>query len=71
MEERRMKHYMAPSMKVRCCATTDFGRKSWSISCPDRNMEAFNQLSHYEGLSLLPSVCGWILIQQTLIRKKQ
>ena len=37
------------------------------LSCPDRNMEVFNQLSHYEGLRLLPSVCGWKLIQQTLI----
>ena len=29
-----------------------------TLSCPDRNMEVFNQLSHYEGLRLLPSVCG-------------
>ena len=29
-------------------------------------MEVFNQLRHYEGLRLLPSVCGWKLIQQTL-----
>ena len=38
-----------------------------TLSCPDRNMEVFNQLRHYEGLRLLPSVCGWKLIQQTLI----
>ena len=38
-----------------------------TLSCPDRNMEVFNQLSHHEGLRLLPSVCGWKLIQQTLI----
>ena len=40
-----------------------------TLSCPDRNMEVFNQLRHYEGLRLLPSVCGWKLIQQTLISK--
>ena len=40
-----------------------------TLSCPDRNMEVFNQLSHYEGLRLLPSVCGWKLIQQTLINR--
>ncbi|MDY4408467.1 MAG: hypothetical protein SPE53_04995, partial [Prevotella sp.] len=28
-----------------------------TLSCPDRNMEVFNQLSHHEGLRLLPSVC--------------
>ena len=38
-----------------------------TLSCPDRNMEVLNQLRHYEGLRLLPSVCGWKLIQQTLI----
>ena len=32
-------------------------------------MEVFNQLRHYEGLRLLPSVCGWKLTQQTLISK--
>ena len=37
-----------------------------TLSCPDRNMEVFNQLRHYEGLRLLPSVCGRKLIQQTL-----
>ena len=41
-----------------------------TLSCPDRNMEVFNQLRHYEGLRLLPSVCGWKLIQQTLIMYK-
>ena len=38
-----------------------------TLSCPDRNMEVFNQLRHYEGLRLLPSVCEQIIIQQTLI----
>ena len=38
-----------------------------TLSCPDRIMEVFYQLRHYEGLRLLPSVCGWKLIQQTLI----
>ena len=37
-----------------------------TLSCPGRNMEVFNQLRHYEGLRLLPSVCGRKLIQQTL-----
>ena len=37
-----------------------------TLSCPDRNMEVFNQLRHYEGLRLLPSVCEQIIIQQTL-----
>ena len=41
-----------------------------TLSCPDRNMEVFNQLSHYEGLRLLPSVCGWKLIQQTRINSQ-
>ena len=40
-----------------------------TLSCPDRIMEVFNQLRHYEGLRLLPSVCGWKFIQQTLISK--
>ena len=40
-----------------------------TLSCPDRNMEVFNQLRHYEGLRLLPSVCEQIIIPQTLIRK--
>ena len=39
-----------------------------TLSCPGRNIEVFNQLRHYEGLRLLPSVCGWKLIQQTLIK---
>ena len=38
-----------------------------TLSCLDRNMEVFNQLRHYEGLRLLPSVCEQIIIQQTLI----
>ena len=38
-----------------------------TLSCPDRIMEVFYQLRHYEGAHLLPSVCGWKLIQQTLI----
>ena len=42
-----------------------------TLSCPDRNMEVFNQLSHYEGLRLLPSVCGWKLIQQTIIIRNE
>ena len=42
-----------------------------TLSCPDRNMEVFNQLSHYEGLRLLSSVCGWKLIQQTRIIDKR
>ena len=37
-----------------------------TLSCPGRNIEVFNQLRHYEGLRLLPSVCGRKLIQQTL-----
>ena len=37
------------------------------MSCPDRIMEVFYQLRHYEGSHLLPSVCGRKLIQQTLI----
>ena len=37
-----------------------------TLSCPDRIMEVFYQLRHYEGARLLPSVCGWKLIQQTL-----
>ena len=37
-----------------------------TLSCPDRIMEFFYQLRHYEGLHLLLSVCGWKLIQQTL-----
>ena len=37
-----------------------------TLSCPGRNMEVFNQLRHYEGLRLLPSVCGRKLIQHTL-----
>ena len=38
-----------------------------TLSCPDRIMEVFYQLRHYEGSHLLPSVCGRKLIQQTLI----
>ena len=38
-----------------------------TLSCPDRNMEFFYLLRHYEGLDLLPSVCDRKLIQQTLI----
>ena len=41
-----------------------------TLSCLDRNMEVFNQLRHYEGLRLLPSVCGQKLIQQTLFIPK-
>ena len=37
-----------------------------TLSCPDRIMEFFYQLRHYEGSHLLLSVCGWKLIQQTL-----
>ena len=39
-----------------------------TLSCPDRIMEFFYQLRHYEGSHLLLSVCGWKLIQQTLLR---
>ncbi|MCI6069657.1 MAG: hypothetical protein MR710_05800, partial [Bacteroidales bacterium] len=39
-----------------------------TLSCPDRIMEVFYQLRHYEGSHLLPSVCGRKLIQQTLIK---
>ena len=39
-----------------------------TLSCPDRIMEVFYQLRHYEGSHLLPSVCGRKLIQQTQIR---
>ena len=38
-----------------------------TLSCPDRIMEVFYQLRHYEGSHLLLSVCDRILIQQTLI----
>ena len=38
-----------------------------TLSCPDRIMEVFYQLRHYEGSHLLPSICGRKLIQQTLI----
>ena len=38
-----------------------------TLSCPDRIMEVFYQLRHYEVSHLLPSVCGRKLIQQTLI----
>ena len=38
-----------------------------TLSCPDRIMEFFYQLRHYEGSHLLLSVCGRKLIQQTLI----
>ena len=38
-----------------------------TLSCPDRIMEFFYQLRHYEGSHLLLSVCGWKLIQQTLL----
>ena len=38
-----------------------------TLSCPDRIMEVFYQLRHYEGSHLLPSVCGQKLILQTLI----
>ena len=38
-----------------------------TLSCPDRIMEVFYQLRHYEGSHLLLSVCGRKLIQQTLI----
>ncbi|MDD6501055.1 MAG: hypothetical protein PUF38_04040, partial [Bacteroidales bacterium] len=37
-----------------------------TLSCPDRIMEVFYQLRHYEGSHLLLSVCGRKLIQQTL-----
>ena len=37
-----------------------------TLSCPDRIMEFFYQLRHYEGSHLLLSVCGQKLIQQTL-----
>ena len=40
-----------------------------TLSCPDRIMEVFYQLRHYEGSHLLLSVCGRKLIQQTLISK--
>ena len=40
-----------------------------TLSCPDRIMEFFYQLRHYEGSHLLLSVCGQKLIQQTLINK--
>ena len=40
-----------------------------TLSCPDRIMEFFYQLRHYEGSHLLLSVCGWKLIQQTLVIK--
>ena len=39
-----------------------------TLSCPDRIMEFFYQLRHYEGAHLLLSVCCRKLIQQTLIR---
>ena len=39
-----------------------------TLSCPDRIMEFFYQLRHYEGSHLLLSVCGWKLIQQTLVK---
>ena len=42
-----------------------------TLSCPDRIMEFFYQLRHYEGSHLLLSVCGWKLIQQTQISKIQ
>ena len=38
-----------------------------TLSCPDRIMEVFYQLRHYEGSHLLRAVCGRKLIQQTLI----
>ena len=41
-----------------------------TLSCPDRIMEFFYQLRHYEGSHLLLSVCGWKLIQQTLFKTK-
>ena len=37
-----------------------------TLSYPDRLMEVFYQLRHYEGSHLLLSVCGRKLIQQTL-----
>ena len=37
-----------------------------TLSCPDRIMEVFYQLRHYEGSHLPLSVCGQKLIQQTL-----
>ena len=37
-----------------------------TLSCPDRIMEVFYQLRHYEGSHLLLSFCGQKLIQQTL-----
>ena len=37
-----------------------------TLSCPDRIMEVFYQLRHYEGAHLLRAVCGRKLIQQTL-----
>ena len=38
-----------------------------TLSCPDRIMEFFYQLRHYEGAHLLLSVCCRKLIQQTLL----
>ena len=37
-----------------------------TLSCPDRIMEVFYQLRHYEGSHMLRAVCGRKLIQQTL-----
>ena len=39
-----------------------------TLSCPDRIMEVFYQLRHYEGSHLLRAVCGRKLIQQTPIK---
>ena len=39
-----------------------------TLSCPDRIMEVFYQLRHFEGAHLLLAVCGRKLIQQTLNR---
>ena len=38
-----------------------------TLSCSDRNMADFHRHRHDEGLCLLPSGCGEMLIQQTLI----
>ena len=40
-----------------------------TLSCPDRNLADYHRHRHYEGLRLHPSVCGEIIIQQTLIIK--